>query len=100
MSAPLSLVRLGFQGLGRVTPGLMAKVAEHLYFTPRRHLTPPREQPALQDAARFGVATEAGVLCGYEWQRDSVAVFPWEAREPRRTVLLVHGWEGRATQLH
>jgi pimeloyl-ACP methyl ester carboxylesterase len=97
-TAPYRLLRLAMEHLGPVVPGVAARVAERLYYRPRRHGTPARERSVLARADRSRVKTSVGRLALYTWEADDgTAVFPWEAR---RTVLLVHGWEGRATQLH
>jgi pimeloyl-ACP methyl ester carboxylesterase len=73
----------------------MAKWAWRLFLTPRRHGTPQRERQVLQRAERFFVSTPAGEVQAYSWGADDL-LFPWDVRP---TILLVHGWEGRATQL-
>jgi predicted alpha/beta hydrolase family esterase len=90
----LKAARLAFTSLGAVAPEPMAALAERLYFSPRRHRAPERERAFLEDATAYRVDTPAGSVAAYRWQ----PLFPWE-RADRGTVLLVHGWEGRASQL-
>lgn len=94
--APMSLkaTRLAFSGIGAVLPEAMAVLAERMYFTARRHRLPDRERTILEEAMPFTVLAEAGPLCAWRWQ----PLLPWEQAD-RGTVLLVHGWEGRASQL-
>ena len=93
---PMSLkaTRLAFASLGTVLPEPMERVAERLYFTARRHRTPERERGFLEDALPFTVSTAWGAVRAWRWE----PLLPWE-RAHRGTVLLVHGWEGRASQL-
>lgn len=95
-TAPLALraTRLAFSSLGTVMPEPMAALAERMYFSPRRHRTPQRERAVLAEAEAFVVESEEGPLAAWRW----LPLFPWEAGD-KGTVLLVHGWEGRASQL-
>jgi pimeloyl-ACP methyl ester carboxylesterase len=90
----LKATRLAFTGLGAVLPEPMAALAERLYFSARRHRLPEREREILDDGVAFSVPTGVGVVCASRWE----PLLPWE-RADRGTVLLVHGWEGRASQL-
>ena len=93
-SISIKAVRLAFTGVGAVLPEPMAALAERLYFAARRHPAPEREQAILDEGVAFTVETELGPLAASRWE----PVLPWE-RSDRGTVLLVHGWEGRASQL-
>ncbi len=93
--APLRLVQATMAALSPLAPDLMATAAWRLYFTPRRHRRPARETQWLERSEPLRVYTPYGELCAHAW---GGAVLPWEARE-ERTVLLIHGWEGRGTQL-
>src|SRR4051812_22139734 len=90
----LALTRFAFSSLGTLLPEPMAALAERIYFSPRRHSPPAREQSLLAEATAFHVDTPAGSLAAWRWQ----PWFPWE-RQTRGTILLAHGWEGRAAQL-
>ncbi|MDP2345469.1 MAG: alpha/beta fold hydrolase [Deltaproteobacteria bacterium] len=90
----LRATRLAFSGLGAVLPEPMALLAERLYFSARRHRLPERERDILDDGVPFTLATDVGVVAASRWE----PLLPWE-RADRGTVLLVHGWEGRASQL-
>ncbi len=96
MQEPMNVkaVRLAFSGLGAVLPEPMAALAERLYFAARRHPAPERERAVLDDGVAFFVPTPHGSLAAWRWE----PLLPWE-RSDRGTVLLVHGWEGRAAQL-
>ena len=95
---PLAMrtVQAAFASLGNVAPHLTARMAEKLYFTPRRFKRPEREREYLARAHRFHVSTPRSDVAAYAWGPE---LFPWEARAAHNTVLLMHGWEGRGTQL-
>jgi pimeloyl-ACP methyl ester carboxylesterase len=82
----LALYRAGFRVLGATAPSLASAYAERLFFTARRHPRPAWELELLDRARRFYVAHEGGYLPVWSWGNGPV-------------VLLVHGWEGRGTQL-
>lgn len=82
-------LRLGRSALRRVSavaPELVAGWAERKFLTPRKHARPERESEWLLSAQRGEVRYRDALLPSYSWGAG-----------PR--VLLVHGWEGRATQL-
>lgn len=93
-SLALKATRLAFTSLGSVAPEPMALLAERMYFTARRHRLPERERAILDEGSPFTVDTQHGPLHAWRWE----PLLPWE-RTDRGTVLLVHGWEGRASQL-
>lgn len=75
------------RGVDRISPRLGARVAARVFLTPRRTRLPERERvwlaranPEVFPAGRFR-------LSGHRWSRSG---------DP---VLLVHGWEGRGSQL-
>jgi pimeloyl-ACP methyl ester carboxylesterase len=72
--------------LSRTAPAVASRVAMDLFMTPRRYQRPAREQEVLASAERF-VVTAAG---------QPVQAWRWGSGP---AVLLVHGWEGRGSQL-
>ncbi|MCB2377258.1 alpha/beta fold hydrolase [Hymenobacter sp. BT635] len=82
----LKLLRLKFRLLAAVSTTLAFQSAWRLFTTPRRLPVKPWEAAALADARRFTVPFGKGHLTAYEWNPAG-----------RRTVLLVHGWEHRAS---
>ncbi|MGB8224840.1 MAG: alpha/beta fold hydrolase [Polyangiales bacterium] len=68
--------------MSRLAPDLAAVVAERLFFTTRRSAPRPGERDILQGAVAWSIA--------------GLKVWSW-GEGP--TILLVHGWNGRATQL-
>lgn len=91
-----ALFRAVFRLLGRWAPGLAARLAERLFTTPPRHRRPPRERRWLEGAERSQVTGPRGPLAVWTWEAGDAGA-PEAA--PRGTVLLVHGWGGRGSQL-
>jgi pimeloyl-ACP methyl ester carboxylesterase len=83
----LRLLRAGLSAASRVSPRFAALVAERIFLTPRRHARPTHERLGLETARPFTIESDDGALSAWEWGTEG----------PR--VLLVHGWEGRGTQL-
>ena len=83
----LSLIRMGFRLGGTLSPRLAGRVAYEMWFTPTRFPTPASEQEALASAELEKLGIDDQSIVTYQWGRG------------RPTVLLVHGWSGRGTQL-
>jgi len=83
---PIRLLRGGMAALQLVAPPLAADAAEVVFRTPRRHAAPPRERAWTASAwhLRFGRGEER------------IHAWAWGYGPP---VLLVHGWEGRGSQM-
>lgn len=79
-----TLLRGGFRILGK-TP-LASRVAETLFTTPRRFATPDREKAAMAEATPLRIRFEDLTLHAWRWGAGPA-------------VLLVHGWEGRGSQM-
>lgn len=75
------------RGVDRLSPRLGARVAARVFLTPRRARLPERERQWLAHARPETFAVGPFELSGHRWSRTG---------EP---VLLVHGWEGRGSQL-
>ncbi|MCB2408814.1 alpha/beta fold hydrolase [Hymenobacter lucidus] len=82
----LKLLRLKFRLLATVSTTLAFQSAWRLFTTPRRLPVKPWETAALAEARWFEVPFGKGVVVAYEWNPTG-----------HRTVLLVHGWEHRAS---
>jgi pimeloyl-ACP methyl ester carboxylesterase len=80
-----------------VSEDLGASLAERLFTSPRRHRRPERER----DILATGHPGRAQVtLRSPRWQGETVTVPTWRwGHGQGPTVLLVHGWEGRGSQL-
>ena len=81
VSSPLWL-RASFSTAGYVAPQLTAAVAEKLFFRTRRRAARPGEREVLEAATPSSIAG----MKAWSWGEGP-------------TVLLVHGWNGRGTQL-
>ncbi len=92
----LRLARAALQTAFAVSDELGASLAERLFTSPRRHARPERERGVLAAARPFELAVE---LAAPRWRAKphrTVAAWRWGCGP---TVLLVHGWEGRGSQL-
>lgn len=87
----LKLFQLGFAIGGRLFPALAARLAYKLWLTPTRFKTPVSERSALESAVVEYHQINDSNIATYSWGRSKRAAGP--------TVLLVHGWSGRGTQL-
>ena len=75
------------RSVDRLSPALGARVAARIFLSPRRARAPERESSWLKHARAETFAAGRFQLAGHRWSREG---------EP---VLLVHGWEGRGSQL-
>lgn len=84
-----SLVMMGalLRGVDRFSPAWSARMAARLFLTPRRARTPERERLWLAQAHRETFSLGRFRLAGHRWSRSGPP------------VLLIHGWEGRGSQL-
>ena len=82
----LRWLRLKFKLLGVLAPELAFRASWRVFTTPRRLPRRPWEAAALAGARRSEVPVESGRVVAYEWNPTGA-----------RTVLLVHGWEHRAS---
>lgn len=86
---PLAMVlmRGALRVLSRTSPSAAGRVAADLFMKPRRFRTPERERELLADATPFEVRLGAATtIRAWSWGEGPL-------------VLLVHGWEGRGSQL-
>jgi pimeloyl-ACP methyl ester carboxylesterase len=79
-------IRTGVSWLGRSSPTLGSLLAESMFLSPTRHTRPDWEARVLTDARVVSVAYRGHRLPAWEWGEGP-------------TTLLVHGWEGRGSQL-
>lgn len=75
------------RGVDRLSPALGARVAARVFLSPRRAHAPERERAWLKHARPATFKAGRFRLAGHEWAKTG---------EP---VLLIHGWEGRGSQL-
>jgi pimeloyl-ACP methyl ester carboxylesterase len=69
--------------LSTIAPNFAAKYVQNMFFSPRRHSSKPWEIDAIRKAK--SITLDCGVHC-----------LVWGHGKP---ILLVHGWEGRASQM-
>ncbi len=82
----LAPLRWTFQRLGAVAPKTTGRIALRLFRTPHPHSTPAREKRWLEAADLFDFKLDGETLAAWSWGEGP-------------TVLLVHGWEGRGSQM-
>ncbi|MBA3455112.1 MAG: alpha/beta fold hydrolase [Deltaproteobacteria bacterium] len=94
-SNAVRLTRAALQAAFIVSEDLGTSIAERLFTSPRRHSRPQRERAVLASARSFTIPV---TLRSPRWNgaRTRVAAWRWGVGP---TVLLVHGWEGRGSQL-
>lgn len=83
----LRVLRLGFRALRAVSQDLAFRRAERLFRTPTRHRVPDAEEAVTRTGRSFEFVSGGLKLRGYSWGEGPA-------------VALLHGWEGRGTQLH
>jgi pimeloyl-ACP methyl ester carboxylesterase len=89
------LTRAALQTAYIVSHDLGTSFAERLFTTPRRHRRPDRERAVLASARELVVDV---TLRAPRWQGAQCSIAAWRwGHGP--AVLLVHGWEGRGSQL-
>jgi len=90
-------IRGFFRLLSRVSAPLAGRLARFLFLRTRRHPVPRRELAVRESAERFELATEHGQAVAWVWGQPQQAEARIENGLP--TVYLLHGWEGRGSQL-
>jgi pimeloyl-ACP methyl ester carboxylesterase len=85
-STVLGVLGSALRGLERAAPPLAGALAEVLFRTPHRHRAPAREADWLAGSRPLGVRYDGETLPAWAWGEGP-------------TVVLLHGWEGRAGQM-
>ena len=80
------LLKGAMRSLSRITPGLAARVAADLFMRPLRPKPRARELKWLEDARPEVLSTRHGELAGWSWGEGPA-------------VVLIHGWNGRGSQM-
>ena len=86
-TSAMAVIGAVIRGVDRLSPRLGARLAARVFLTPRRARLPERERAWLREARPETFTVGRFRLSGHRWS---------ESGEP---VLLVHGWEGRGSQL-
>ena len=89
------LTRAALQTAYIVSEELGASFAERLFTSPRRHARPERERAVLASARELAIDIQ---LRSPRWHGATRTLAAWRWGSGP-TVLLVHGWEGRGSQL-
>lgn len=82
----LKAIRAGFRAISLTSPALAARVGEKLMFRTTRRERADWEQNLAERGKRFEISSRWGELAAWSWGEGP-------------TVLLVHGWNGRGSQL-
>jgi pimeloyl-ACP methyl ester carboxylesterase len=82
----LKLMHLMFRILTPLMPGVMARYAYQLWFTPTRFKAPKKEQEIAQKAKTSFIMIDNQKIKLWSWGEGP-------------TVLFIHGWGGRGTQI-
>jgi pimeloyl-ACP methyl ester carboxylesterase len=88
-------MRAALQAAFALSDTVGTSLAERLFTSPRRHPRPKREQLTLATGHRFTIDVN---LRSPRWNGERTRVVAWRWGVGP-TVLLVHGWEGRGSQL-
>ena len=88
----LGSLRVSFAAANAISPRLAAAGAARLFLRTRRYPLTERERAWLQGARRSTLASEQGTLAVWVWGEKG-------GEEDAPTVALLHGWEGRCSQL-
>lgn len=91
----LEIARIGVHMAFGLGDSLGGAVAARLFTSPRRHPRPERERAVLATGHRFPVEVP---LDSPRWRGATRRLAAWRWGEGP-TVLLVHGWQGRGSQL-
>ena len=83
----IRMVRRGFRKYGSLAPWPASWAAQFVFTTPRRFPRPAKEKLWLEGAQR------SSFKCG----RQQLPLWRWGQSGPK--IALVHGWEGRGSQL-
>ncbi|WNJ17609.1 alpha/beta hydrolase [Pontibacter sp. G13] len=83
----LRLIRTGFSAMDKISPRLTGRMAERLFFIPRKYPARDREREVLAQANRQVIKVKNEDIQLYRWGTGS------------RNAWLVHGWEGHAGHL-
>ncbi|MCW8955955.1 MAG: alpha/beta hydrolase [Gammaproteobacteria bacterium] len=80
------MIRLSLAWVDKVSPALAAQWVYRMWFRTQQYPVPKRELKWAQQAHYYELQSDYGALAIYSWGEGP-------------TVLLVHGWSGRAVQL-
>ena len=76
-----------FSTLEKIRPRLSGKFALNLFLTPLRYARPEREKKVYDSSKKSFIEVDGYKVAIYEWGEGPI-------------IWMLHGWSGRATQLH
>lgn len=82
----LRFIRWAFPKLEVLSPRAAARLFRYIFFTPLHYPLPEKEKEMAERAEKFVLKVKGKRIQCYRWKHEGP------------TVLLVHGWAGRATQ--
>lgn len=82
----LRIIPVAFPWIERLAPSAASRFFAYLFFRPIGYPTPEKELKSETFAEKFTLQVEQMSIQCYRWGKSS------------KTILLVHGWAGRATQ--
>ncbi len=85
-STNVRIVSAGLRALEQLSPDWAAQIVESIFTHPRRYARPLREEELRVAGRSFTLRVGRRLLPAWRWGQGPIA-------------LLVHGWEGRGTQL-
>ncbi|MBE9567816.1 MAG: alpha/beta hydrolase, partial [Proteobacteria bacterium] len=92
----LSFIRFIYSTLGPVFPAYFGNRAYQQWFTTFRFNTPAYELDALNSATEEDIDVNGLKVKIYIWQSEETGS---SDTDPAATVLFIHGWTGRGTQI-
>ena len=100
-STGLHAARAAVHAIAPASPELATRIALEVFVRPRRHHMPRREREALASARMSRIPFGDGSLPVWTWADGSAegGTSRTAMDESAPAVLLVHGWEGRGSQL-
>lgn len=87
----LRLLQFTYNTIGRVFPSYFGNRAYDLWFTTTKFKAPNIEKSAIKTATTESVEVNGLKVAVYIWQHEQI--------EPLSTLLFIHGWTGRGTQV-
>ncbi|WDE06843.1 alpha/beta hydrolase [Thalassomonas viridans] len=94
MNLALMSYRIKNRFMSFIAPSRTARKNLAVFMRPRRSEPKAWEQKAETRGERFNLSPDISAI---RWQQDEPAT---SAREPVKNLLLIHGWESRATQMY
>lgn len=89
MASSLNLIRYLFSNLGPIFPNTAATIGTNLLYSPRR-FQPHRSEKEVE---------QTGKVSFFNSSQGKLKIYYWPGKK-KENVFLVHGWEGRATQMY